>query len=85
MAGEITLTTGSSPVGGASCFTVTLTEAYGTAPNVIFSPSNVGAGLLAGLAPVYVDSTTSTFSLNSTVGLLASSTYSWNYYVIETE
>jgi hypothetical protein len=85
MAGEITLTTGSSPVGGASCFTVTFAEAYGTAPRVLFSAANNGAGLLTGLAPVYAETTTSTFNFKASVGLLGSTEYRWNYYIIETD
>jgi hypothetical protein len=83
MAGEIVLETGTAPSGSSVCVTVTFAEGYGSAPRVTFSPSNENAGLMAGIAPVYVQSSTSTFTLSSTVGLLGSTAYKWNYQVVE--
>jgi hypothetical protein len=85
MAGEITLNTGTSPAGSSTCVTVSFTSSYGTAPRVLFSAANTNAGLLASIAPIYITSATGTFSLNSTVGLLGSTTYKWNYFVVETD
>jgi hypothetical protein len=85
MAGQITLDTGTAPAGSATCFTVTFTSPYASVPRVVFSPANSGAGLMGAIAAVYATSATSTFSLNSTLGLAGSTVYKWNYYVIETE
>lgn len=82
-AGQITLTSGVLPSALAVVFTVTFATAYGSAPNVVFSPANAGAAILSGATMVYVTSNTTTFVFNSGgTGITAATSFLWNYLVI---
>ncbi len=82
VAGEITITTGTLPQGGAIIATV----AYQSSPFVrdsypMISPANGAASDLPYLP--FVDGTTTNFSLNARGnGLRAGTTYKYNYHVI---
>lgn len=79
--GEITLNTGTIPTAAATAFTVTFDRAYGSAPAIVFSPSNSLAALLSGVAMVFVTSTTTTFLFTAgATALTASTTYKWQWH-----
>jgi len=83
LAGQVTLTTGTLPTGGAVVFTVTFNAAFTAAPYVNFSPVNSNAAALSGLTMVYVTSTMTTFVFTvGATGLVAATQYIWNYTVI---
>jgi hypothetical protein len=81
-AGQITIVTGTLPSISAVAVTVTFNAAYGAAPYVVIWPANANAATL-GFLP-YVGSTTTTFTVNNgTVALGASTTYVYNYVVVQ--
>lgn len=83
LAGEISITTGTVTPGANDVVTITFNAAYGTAPWVVFSPSNVNAALLSGTSMVYVGgSTTTTFKISvGSAGLISATAYKWTYTV----
>lgn len=81
-AGKITIITGTLPTVSAVAVTVTFNGAYGTAPYVVIWPANAAAATL-GFLP-WVASTTTTFTVNTgTIALGGSTTYSYNFVVVE--
>lgn len=83
-AGQVNLTTGSTPTASAAAATVTFANAfaYAAAPFVVFSPANAAAAALTGGQAIYVTATTTTFTLNAGSTALAGATqYLWNYIV----
>lgn len=78
-AGQISITVGTSPTAGVlATITFNANGTYPTAPFVTMTPANsTTAGILA-----YVTTTTTTFVLNVSAALTASSTYTWNFLVM---
>lgn len=87
MAGEITVTTDTDPTTSSVFCTVTFATAFGTAPYVVFSPSNDNAALLIRTTDggLYVNSTTTTFTLNTNSSTPPSVEveYKFHYHVIQ--
>jgi hypothetical protein len=86
VAGRITVTTGTlSLTGNTTIAAVTFVTPYTAAPFVVISPGNRAAAELSGTTQVYVPTPTATgFELRVASGSLAASTsYIWNYMVIE--
>ena len=86
LAGEITVTTDADPTTSAVFCTVTFTSAFGTAPYVVFAPSNDNsANAYRNGEPLYVNSSTTTFTLNtnSVASPQGSTEYKYTYQVIE--
>jgi len=85
-AGEITITTGSSPSASATVATITLTtgtKTYGSYLEPIIVPENANAAALTGAAALYcpqAGTTSWTISAGSTA-LAASTTYVYHYYL----
>lgn len=82
-AGEVTFTTGTLPTVNAVIATITFASSYGASPRVILWPSEANASGL-GFLP-YVTGSTTTFTVSNavSVGLLGSTTYKYNYHVIQ--
>lgn len=83
-AGQINITTGTSPAASAAVATVTFNAAgsYPAAPYVVFSPANAAAAALTGGQAIFVTATQTSFSLNAGASALAAATqYLWNYIV----
>lgn len=84
LSGDVLVTTGTLPTAGATVLTVTFNTAYGTAPIVLLSPANAATALLSGVTMVYTTSTTTTYVITAgSTGLIAATTYSWHYHVIQ--
>lgn len=83
-AGQITITTGTSPTAGGTIVTVTFNVAYSTAPFVALTPANANASALALASRPFPGATTTTFVLSAgSVALAASTQYIFNYHVIQ--
>ena len=87
LAGQITITTGTLPSPSATVATITFATAYNSAPKYIgITPANSNAAALGGNI-IWADSAgilTTAFTLNSgLVGLAASTTYIFYYYIIQ--
>lgn len=85
VAGVIEVTTGTLPTLGATVATVTFNLPYGAAPYVIITPVNSATALLSGVNMVYVSgANTTTFTMTAgTTALTATTTYRWNYHIIQ--
>lgn len=84
LAGQVSVTVGTAPTGGAVVATVTFANsfAYPAAPYVMLTPANATAAGLTGTAQVFVTATTTTLVINvGSGGLAASGQYIWNYHV----
>ena len=81
-AGRVTIETGPAPAPSAIIITVTFARPYANAPYVVTSPAGASASAL-GFMP-YIECSATAFTLNSgSVPLGASTTYLWNYHVIQ--
>jgi hypothetical protein len=77
MSGVVALTTGTSPTVNAVLATITYNTAFSTAPVVVITPANAAQA-------VWVNITTTGFSINTNATAVVSSTgYKWNYVVIQ--
>lgn len=77
-AGKVNVNTGQGT--SAGCFvTVTFTQRYNTAPNVIISPATPGAGR----TNYYATATTTSFSVCTADPAPTGSTLDFNYFVVE--
>ncbi|MBK7377259.1 MAG: hypothetical protein IPJ02_17440 [Chitinophagaceae bacterium] len=86
LAGEITVTTDTDPTTGAVFCTVTFATAFSSAPYVVFSPSNLNAAdLFASSGDFFINSTTTTFTLNTSSGVPPANAteYKFHYHVIQ--
>ena len=84
LAGEVVITTDTSPAAGGAMFTVTFSVAYSTAPFVTFSDSNDAGGDSS--PRFYITSTTNGFTMYSkSAGSdpIASQQYKFMYHVIQ--
>lgn len=83
VSGTLTVATGSNPTVSAVICTVTFGTSKNTPPHIVISPANAAAADLAKLP--YTSATTTNFSFNSgaTATLAPSTTYSWNYVVLQ--
>lgn len=79
--GAISITTDASGVTAAAVIiTVTFNTAFSTAPTVILTPGNAATALLDGTTGVYINTTTTAFTINAGSAALANSTiYKWFY------
>ena len=84
LSGEITVTTGTSPSSVSVLCTITFATSFTSAPFIVFSPANQLTAQLVANSGIYVNSGTSSFTLNTnSVALSAGSTFKWNYTVIQ--
>jgi hypothetical protein len=84
MSGVVALTTGTSPTVNAVLATITYNTAFSTAPVVVITPANAATASLAAAQAVWVNITTTGFSINTNATAVVSSTaYKWNYVVIQ--
>ena len=84
MSGVIALTTGSAPSINAVLATITYNTAFSTAPVVVITPANAATASLAATQAVWVNITTTGFTINTNTSAVVSSTaYKWNYVVIQ--
>ena len=84
MSGVVTITTGTSPSINSILATVTYNSAYSSSPVVVITPANAATASLAAAQAVWVNIGTSNFTINTNATALnASTTYKWNYVVIQ--
>ncbi|MEY4381324.1 MAG: hypothetical protein RJA92_704, partial [Bacteroidota bacterium] len=84
MSGIVSLTTGSSPSVNSVLATITYNTAYATAPIVVITPANAATASLTAGQAVWVDISTTGFTINTNTSAVGSSTaYKWNYVVIQ--
>lgn len=80
-AGQITVTTGTSPTAAGTIATVTFASTYLNTPYVVISPANANAAALYNTTRVYATSSTSAITLTAgSAALTASTQYIWNYH-----
>lgn len=82
-AGEITITTGTLPTLNAAVVTVTFASSYASSPYVVLWPAEANASAV-GFLP-YVTATTTTFVVSNAIslGFAGTTTYKYNYHVIQ--
>lgn len=82
---QVTLTTGSGPGTSSGIFSVLYTNAYHSAPVIVYSPANAAAAALSGTsAPSLSGSAGSGFTWQSGSAALAGATqYIWNFWIID--
>jgi hypothetical protein len=84
MSGIVSLTTGSSPSVNSVLATITFNTAYTTAPIVVITPANAATASLTAGQAVWIDISTTGFTINTNATAVVSSTaYKWNYVVIQ--
>ena len=84
MSGVVALTIGTSPSINAVLATITYNTAFSTAPVVVITPANAATASLAATQAVWVNITTTGFTINTNATAVVSSTaYKWNYVVIQ--
>jgi hypothetical protein len=83
LAGQVTVNTGTSLSAGAPIITLTFYGTYANAPKILLTPANSTAANITASSQVYVTSTTTTLVINASAPLNASSTYIWNYFVVQ--
>jgi hypothetical protein len=84
MSGIVSLTTGSSPSVNSVLATITYNTAYATAPIVVITPANAATASLTAGQAVWVDISTTGFTINTNAtAVVSSTTYKWNYVVIQ--
>ena len=84
MSGVVALTTGSSPSINAVLAIITYNTAFSSAPVVVITPANAATASLAATQAVWVNITTTGFTINTNATAVVSSTaYKWNYVVIQ--
>jgi hypothetical protein len=84
MSGSIQVLTGTTPAVSSAVVTVTFVKTFDSNPYVVITPANAITASLAVAAQVYVTSSTTGFTINSnTTALAATTTYKWNYMVIQ--
>ena len=84
MSGVVSLTTGTSPSVNAVLATITYNTAFSTAPVVVITPANAATASLAATQAVWVNITTTGFTINTNgTAVGASTAYKWNYVVIQ--
>jgi hypothetical protein len=84
LSGNFTFKTSSGLMANSTIFSLTYATPYSTAPSVVFSPANAASASLYSTQSVWVNSNTTYFTINSgSGGLLNSTTYSWNYIVVQ--
>ncbi len=84
MSGVVAITTGTSPSVNAVLATITYNTAFSTAPVVVITPANAATASLAAAQAVWVNLTTTGFTINTNATAVVSSTaYKWNYVVIQ--
>ena len=84
ISGVVALTTGTSPSINAVLATITYNTAFSTAPVVVITPANAATASLAATQAVWVNITTTGFTINTNATAVVSSTaYKWNYVVIQ--
>lgn len=81
IAGQISVTAGTSPTASAVIATVTFGSAFKTNSFVLLTPANAATQALAVAAQAFPTSTTTTFALNTgATGLAGAGVYVWNYH-----
>ena len=84
MSGVVALTTGTSPSINAVLATITYNTAFSSAPVVVITPANAATASLAATQAVWVNITTTGFTINTNgTAVGASTAYKWNYVVIQ--
>jgi hypothetical protein len=84
MSGVVSLTTGTSPSINAVLATITYNTAFSTAPVVVITPANAATASLAATQAVWVNITTTGFTVNTNAtAVVSSKAYKWNYVVIQ--
>ena len=79
--GQITITTGTSPIAAATIATITFASTYLNTPYVVISPANANAAALYNTTRVYAASSTTAITLTAgSAALTASTQYIWNYH-----
>ena len=78
------LTTGTSPSINAVLATITYNTAFSSAPVVVITPANAATASQAASQAVWVNITTTGFTINTNATAVVSSTaYKWNFVVIQ--
>lgn len=82
ISGQITLTTGSSPVAGTAILTGTYANAFPQNSFVTLTPGNAATAALGGTSAVWVGTSATAFTINANgTALGASQTYVWYYQI----
>ena len=80
IAGSFSITAGTTGVITTGNFaTITFASAYASAPKIIITATNSNGAVAA----TYVSSNTTSFTIADTVPLVNTSTYTYNYYVVQ--
>jgi hypothetical protein len=84
ISGVVALTTGTSPSINAVLATISYNTAFSSAPVVVITPANAATASLAASQAVWVNITTTGFTINTNgTAVGASTAYKWNYVVIQ--
>jgi hypothetical protein len=80
----VAVTAGTTPTSNTTIATVTFNTAFSSAPVCVYSAANANAAVLFGSSGVYINSTTSSYTLMLSPGALTASTqYIWNVHCIQ--
>jgi hypothetical protein len=83
VAGKIVINTGSVTAANSVIGTFNFSNKYASSPYIVLTPGNANAAALNGGSAIYVNTTTSSFTLNSgSTALAASTQYVWYYHVM---
>jgi hypothetical protein len=85
LAGSVSVTIGTAPVGGAPILTITFANAFtfANAPFSMLTPGNANSAALTGPTQVYTTETTTTIVINAgATALTAGTQYVWKYHVV---
>lgn len=83
LAGTVSITTGTIPVGSATLATITYNgSGFPNGSIVVISPANASTAALSGTSAVIALGTTTTIVFTSGTVALGAGTFSWNYIVI---
>lgn len=87
VAGKISLTTGSGSISATGVIlTITFGKSYATSPIIVLTPTNANAANAMSANRIFITAATGNFTINNAnSNLTTSTTYTWNYFVIETQ
>lgn len=85
IAGKVSVTTGTLGLALGGQLTVTFNTVYNVAPIVSLTPTDSNAAIAEATVGIYVTSTVNDFTINAVAALGISTTYTWNYSIIETQ
>lgn len=87
VAGKISLTTGSGSISLTGVIlTITFGKSYATSPIIVLTPTNSFAANAMSANRIFITANTGNFTVsNANTNLTTGTTYTWNYFVVETQ